>query len=208
MWRCFGSLGSGHVCSSMCTWKHTFTQINNNYYNLCTDSASHSTLYKVGARMSFLATHTFPSHNPSPRSDFTTQTVLLCLSLLFPFLSVFMDQWREQLHQRRSGGLEMKSCVAVGKHLATVRGAGQEQEEEEAGGEGGDAAQTAVLQVLQAVGSLEAGVCGCWGLSADGEQRGTDVRTRMMWVCLFVNHVWVWLSWVSEALKQPPITIS
>lgn len=36
---------------------------------------------------------------------------------------VFMDQRREQLHQRRSGGLEMKSCVAMGKHLAVVRGA-------------------------------------------------------------------------------------
>lgn len=95
-----------------------------------TQRASHSTLYKIVTHTSFLTTHTSLSHNPSPGSDFTTQTVSLCVSLLFSldFLSVFMDQWREQLHQRRSGGLEMKSCVAVGKHLATVREAEQEQD--------------------------------------------------------------------------------
>lgn len=49
-----------------------------------------------------------------------------------------MDQRREQLHQRRSGGVEMKRCVAVGKHLAAVRRA--EQEGQEAEGGGGDAA--------------------------------------------------------------------
>lgn len=40
-------------------------------------------------------------------------------------LSGFTDQRREQLHQRRSGGVELKRCVAVGKHLATVTGGGQ-----------------------------------------------------------------------------------
>ncbi|KAK5600966.1 hypothetical protein CRENBAI_006150 [Crenichthys baileyi] len=40
---------------------------------------------------------------------------------------VFMDQRREQLHQCRSGSPEMKSCVAVGKHLAVVRGAEEEK---------------------------------------------------------------------------------
>lgn len=34
------------------------------------------------------------------------------------FLSGFTDQRREQLHQRRSGGVEMQLWVAVGKHLA------------------------------------------------------------------------------------------
>lgn len=41
---------------------------------------------------------------------------------LFPplafFLPGFTDQRREQLHQHRSGGVEMQRWVAVGKHLA------------------------------------------------------------------------------------------
>lgn len=44
---------------------------------------------------------------------------LATYSLLWPFfLSGFTDQRREQLHQRRSGGVEMQRWVAVGKHLA------------------------------------------------------------------------------------------
>lgn len=51
-----------------------------------TQRHSHSTLYKIVTHMSFLNTHTSLSHNPSPGSDFTTQTVSLYFS---PFLSWF-----------------------------------------------------------------------------------------------------------------------
>ncbi len=63
----------------------------------------------------------------------------------------------------------MKSCVAVGKHLAAVREAEQDQEEKTAGG--GDAAWTDVLQVLWAAGRPGGTVC-VWGgeLSCDGER--------------------------------------
>lgn len=63
---------------------------------------------------------------------------------LFPplafFLSGFTDQRREQLHQHRSGGVEMQRWVAVGKHLAlrlqeAGQGGGQESGSRGVGGE-------------------------------------------------------------------------
>lgn len=68
--------------------------------------------------------HTHPLPPPPPpclHADSLSLSFTTFASLAL--LSGFTDQWREQLHQRRSGGLEMKRCMAVGKHLATVRGA-------------------------------------------------------------------------------------
>ncbi len=139
---------TGHTHLEKCTHK------NKNHYsftthfgqllpdlliNTCTELHTPPSIKK--SQTSFHTTHTSLSHNPSLRYDFTMQTVSLsfsvfCFFFSLAFLSVFMDQWREQLHQRRSGGLEMKSCVAVGKHLAAVRGAEQDQEEKKARGGG------------------------------------------------------------------------
>lgn len=65
--------------------------------------------------------HIHPPTSPPSLSLSVSFTTFASLALL----SGFTDQRREQLHQRRSGGLEMKRCVAVGKHLATGGGAAE-----------------------------------------------------------------------------------
>lgn len=110
--------------------------------------------------------HTLPSlkvkHIHTPTSP---PSLSLSLSLSFTtfaslaLLSGFTDQWREQLHQRRSGGLEMKRCVAVGKHLATGGGAA------EGVGCGGLGGLADVLQVLRL--SLRPSSVECWRQKAE-----------------------------------------
>lgn len=121
-----------HAHLEMCTCTHThspntkkqqsnlatcFTQlIPDPLINTHTHSASHPTLHKI-------VTYTRPPWPPTPPCH-TISALLLTpqhrpsLPLSFSafssfsplaFLPVFMDQQREQLHQRRSGGREMKS---------------------------------------------------------------------------------------------------
>lgn len=137
------SLGRGHARRRLHTHLETCTRTNRSPYNFSTifhptypwpshkhtQRGSHSTLRKIVTHTSFLTTHTSLSHNPCPPSDLETQSVspfVICYFFSLAFLPGFMDQRREQLHQRRSGGVEMKRCVAVGKHLAAVRRAEQE----------------------------------------------------------------------------------
>lgn len=105
--------GRGGVC------RHLEKHANRNL-NFCLTSSkrtSHSSLSESQAHTRPLPLPTPPHlHSDSLSLSFTTFASLA-------LLSGFTDQRREQLHQRRSGGLEMKRCVAVGKHLATVRGA-------------------------------------------------------------------------------------
>lgn len=134
------SLGRGHACTRLHAHLETRTSTTpynfGTYFNqlipdllIKTHRDSHSTLHKIATHTSFLSTHTSLSHNPRPHSDLETQSVsrfVFCYFFSLAFLSGFMDQRREQLHQRRSGGVEMKRCVAMGKHLAAVRRAEQE----------------------------------------------------------------------------------
>lgn len=105
------------VCAH--TWKNTQIEIRTSAWPLQREP---HTLPSLKVKHTHVLSH-------RPHLPAFTLTVSLSLSLSFTafaslaLLSGFTDQRREQLHQRRSGGLEMERCVAVGKHLATVRGA-------------------------------------------------------------------------------------
>lgn len=148
-------------------------------------------------------TNTHPSSPPTPPCHtvpalFLTQKhrLSLCLLLLshpFAFLSGFMDQRREQLHQRRSGGVEMKRCVAVGEHLAAVRRRGRR-------GGGDRCAAGSLGRSLWPPSTVRVGG---WVVMKCAESQ--------MWEptwCVPIWESWVCLSRVSDALKQPPITSS
>lgn len=97
------------VCAD--TWKNT--NRNQNFCLTSSKTTSHSALSESQA-------HTPP---PPPRLHSLSLSLSFTTFASLALLSGFTDQRREQLHQRRSGGLEMKRCVAVGKHLATGGGA-------------------------------------------------------------------------------------
>lgn len=94
--------------------RHLETHANRNPNFSLTSSkrTSHSTLYKSQAPPR--------AHRPHLPDSLSLSFATFASLTLLPG---FTDQRREQLHQRRSGGVEMKRCVAVGKHLATVKGA-------------------------------------------------------------------------------------
>lgn len=204
--------GRGHACRwrhthlDTCTYTRTFKKawwlLHTTYpwpSHKHTQRASHSTLYKTVTHTYFLTTHT--SHI-IPALTLQHRLSLSASSATFPpFLSGFLSlfSWISGESNYISVGLAAWRWRAVWLWANTWPRLEEQSRRRRC------SADRCAAGSLACGEALKHSVC-VGGLSFDGEHWSTNVRTHKMCVCLFVNHVWVWLNQWSP--KTTPITSS